>query len=169
MCHLHQTSSTSISNPNSVGGDGTPPRFIGVMYDRELSNDAARLGLVMARFCEALTTIRRNNEKTTFAPCQVRQQTETHTIKHDKQTSKNEMPHEHAIRMCLIKSSLLRTHPTFFFLSLSLSPQALFTMTTVPSVPRLQSLLPRYARVVFEVTPGQAQNNKDERMSGVLP
>ena len=103
LCQLHSYSAGSSANTS----EGVPPRFIGVMYDHKLSNEAARIALILGRLCEALVAIRRIDGKTsTFVPC-----------------------------------------------------QALFVMSHVPSVPRLQSLMPRYARTVFEVTPGKESEN----------
>lgn len=51
---------------------GVPPRFIGLLYDHQLSNEAVKVNLVMARFAEAMVGMQwRCKDKTSDAPAQV--------------------------------------------------------------------------------------------------
>lgn len=138
ICDLHLQSSSSPSNIF-----GVPPRFVGVLYDHTLSSEAGTLAIVMARLCEAIVTINRV-EQHQFAPCQVSKRRQGT----DRQTGARS-----SISECE------RVHSTLRFLLL-VCAQALFVMSHVSSVARLKTLLPKYARCVFEVTHGEANEDR---------
>jgi hypothetical protein len=128
LCDLHLLGASTTAGVVSV-----PPRFIGILYDHTLSTDASHMAIVMGRLTEGLYAINRTDKG--YARCQVS------PVEHIRSSAGS---------IGAAACSLIL--PCLFFCLLSC--QALFCMSHASGVGRLKTLLPRYARCVFEVTKG---------------